>query len=304
MRPQFQQPLSAEMLSQQQQSMMKLQQQQQHHPAVSAIAGVGIAVNSPKRVELNPSNRQQLLSQTIIHQTYGVQQPQPPLAQSHILAQYQNQQSTNVAANLQLRQISASTVIPSNYSTSSPSSQQPSSTGIVTPPLQIQQSDAASSFNRNLACLPMSYYPPQQSFGAAGDPTAAAIQVRISEFSKTLKCFLTFHVFIDFQVPAVHSAEPRFPPAISVNRLAPQVSFHHVLGDLLFSKNFFILIIRTGATSIKRNPRIDQRLSANVWSISIAAKFINSNTFPNSNWPAEANAGNSIFPGAIVILEN
>lgn len=186
------------MLSQQQQSMMKLQQQQQHHPAVSAIAGVGIAVNSPKRVELNPSNRQQLLSQTIIHQTYGVQQPQPPLAQSHILAQYQNQQSTNVAANLQLRQISASTVIPSNYSTSSPSSQQPSSTGIVTPPLQIQQSDAASSFNRNLACLPMSYYPPQQSFGAAGDPTAAAIQVRISEFSKIHKCFLTFRVCIEF----------------------------------------------------------------------------------------------------------
>lgn len=170
MRPQFQQPLSAEILSQQQQSMMKQLQQQQHHPAavggVGALSGgVGLSVNSPKRVELNPSNRQQLLSQTIIHQTYGVQ-PQQPLAQSHILAQYQSQQSTNVAANLQLRQISASTVIPSNYSTSSPSPQQQPA-GVS--PVQ----DVANNFNRNLACLPISYYPPQQHAFAAGEATAA-----------------------------------------------------------------------------------------------------------------------------------
>lgn len=184
MRPQFQQPLSAEILSQQQQLMVKqLQQQQLQHPAavggVGALSsGIGLSVNSPKRVELNPSNRQQLLSQTIIHQTYGVQ-PQQPLAQSHILAQYQSQQSTNVAANLQLRQISASTVIPSTYSTSSPSPQQQQQQTAGISPVQ---PDAANSFNRNLACLPISYYPPQQHF-VAGEATGAALhsaQVGIS----------------------------------------------------------------------------------------------------------------------------
>lgn len=102
----------------------------------------GISINSPKRLELSPSNRQQLLTQTIIHQTYV--QPQPPLPQAHILAQFQNQ----AAANMQLRQLSASSVIPSSYS----------------PP--IPGSTIAPNLNRNLACLQMSqqvnYYSQQQ----------------------------------------------------------------------------------------------------------------------------------------------
>lgn len=122
-RPQFQQPLSAELLSQQQLMIKQLQQHQQQS---------GVTVNSPKRIDLSVNNRQQLLTQTIIHQTYGVQ-PQPPLQQSHILAQYQNQQH---ATNLQLRQLSGSSVIPSTYSPPVP--------GAVP--------------NRNMACLQMSYY--------------------------------------------------------------------------------------------------------------------------------------------------
>jgi hypothetical protein len=138
-RSQFQQPLSVELLSQQQQMISQLKQHQ-------ASQASGTSINSPKRVELNSSNRQQLLTQTIIHQTYGVQ-PQPPLPQAHILAQYQSQAATN----MQLRQISASSVIPSNYSPPIPGS---------TPP----------NLNRNLTCLQMSqvnnyYSQQQQQFG-------------------------------------------------------------------------------------------------------------------------------------------
>lgn len=106
----------------------------------------GLSINSPKRVELNPNNRQQnLLTQTIIHQTYGVQ-PQPPLPQAHILAQYQNQQQSNLGSNMQLRQLSASSVIPSNYS----------------PPIP----GAANIVNSNRnACLQMSYYSQPSNFG-------------------------------------------------------------------------------------------------------------------------------------------
>jgi hypothetical protein len=195
MRPQFQQPLSAEILSQQQQMIKQLQ----HHQTTgggSGMVGVGssggISVHSPKRVELNSSNRQQLLSQTIIHQTYGVQQPTPqqPMAQSHILSQYQNQQSTNVAANLQLRQISASSVIPSNYSTSSPSSQsqqhqqqQQQQQQVQVAGISISPQSAAvanNNNNRNLACLPMSYYTPQPHF--VGDQAIHSTQVRFLHF--------------------------------------------------------------------------------------------------------------------------
>jgi hypothetical protein len=145
-RPQFQQPLSAELLSQQQQ-MIKQLQQHQANQAAAQVTGV-LALNSPKRIELNSGNRQQLLTQTIIHQTYGVQ-PQPPLQQAHILAQYQNQQQQQqqqqqaaIATNMQLRQLSSSSVIPSNFS----SPIIPGVTANVTNP------------SRNLACLQMSYY--------------------------------------------------------------------------------------------------------------------------------------------------
>ncbi|CRK95968.1 CLUMA_CG009409, isoform A, partial [Clunio marinus] len=167
-RSQFQQPLSAELLSQQQQMIKQLQQHQANQTA---------SINSPKRVELNANNRQQLLTQTIIHQTYGVQ-PQPSLPQAHILAQYQNQQQTTLSSNMQLRQLSASSVIPSNYS----------------PPIPGATTNVANP-NRNLACLQMSYYSQTPHFSdAIHSPQVQQIQ-----------------------------SEPRFPPAISVNRLAPQV---------------------------------------------------------------------------------
>jgi hypothetical protein len=122
--------------------------QLQQHQANQAVGGV-LSINSPKRVELNPSNRQQLLTQTIIHQTYGVQ-PQPP--QAHILAQYQNQQQqqqqATLATNMQLRQLSASSVIPSTYS----------------PPIPGATNAGA---NRNLACLQMSYYSQTPHYGDA-----------------------------------------------------------------------------------------------------------------------------------------
>lgn len=139
-RSQFQQPLSAELLSQQQQMIKQLQL---HQASQVAVGPGGLSINSPKRVELNPNNRQQLLTQTIIHQTYGVQ-PQPALPQAHILAQYQNQQQ---ATNMQLRQLSASSVIPSNYS----------------PP--IPGAASVNNPNRNLACLQMSYYSQSPHFG-------------------------------------------------------------------------------------------------------------------------------------------
>lgn len=120
-----------------------IKQLQQHQ--ASQAAG-GLSLNSPKRVELNPNNRQQLLTQTIIHQTYGVQ-PQPPLPQAHILAQYQNQQQATIATNMQLRQLSASSVIPSTYSPPIPGA-----TNVANP-------------NRNLACLQMSYYSQSPHFG-------------------------------------------------------------------------------------------------------------------------------------------
>lgn len=130
------------MLSQQQQMIKQLQL----HQASQAASG-GLSINSPKRVELNPNNRQQLLTQTIIHQTYGVQ-PQPPLQQAHILAQYQNQQQ---ATNMQLRQLSASSVIPSNFS----------------PPIPGATAPNTANPSRNLACLQMSYYSQSPHFGDA-----------------------------------------------------------------------------------------------------------------------------------------
>lgn len=103
MRPTFQQPLSAELLSQQQQMIKQLQQSIQHN--------VGMT-NSPKRSDITGNHRQQFLSQTIIHQTYGVAQS-PPIQQHP----YQYQQSpVNLQQQLQasqLRQLSASSVVPS-----------------------------------------------------------------------------------------------------------------------------------------------------------------------------------------------
>ncbi|XP_070497539.1 forkhead box protein P2 isoform X2 [Chironomus tepperi] len=176
LRSQFQQPLSAELLTQQQ--MIKQLQQHQANQAAAVAASGNISINSPKRIELNPSNRQQLLTQTIIHQTYGVQ-PQQTLQQAHILAQYQQQQQQNI----QLRQLSGSSVIPSsNYS----------------PPIPGATNIPQATANRNIACLQMSYFPTQ--------PNAVPL----------------------YGGDAVHSQvqqpqEPRFPHAISVNRLAPQV---------------------------------------------------------------------------------
>lgn len=119
-----------------------IKQLQQHQANQAALAG-SISVNSPKRIELNSSNRQQLLTQTIIHQTYGIQ-PQP-LQQAHILAQYaQAQQPSGIPSNMQLRQLQASSVVPSNYS----------------PPIPGATTNIPQN-NRNLACLQMSYFSQQ-----------------------------------------------------------------------------------------------------------------------------------------------
>lgn len=161
-RSQFQQPLSAELLSQQQQMIKQLQLHQANQ--ASSVGPGGMSINSPKRVELNPNNRQQLLTQTIIHQTYGVQ-PQPPLPQAHILAQYQNQQQATLATNMQLRQLSASSVIPSNYS----------------PPIPGATSVTANP-NRNLACLQMSYYSQSPHFGGETIPSSQVFLIRFTFF--------------------------------------------------------------------------------------------------------------------------
>ncbi|KAG5677043.1 hypothetical protein PVAND_006828 [Polypedilum vanderplanki] len=178
LRSQFQQPLSAELLTQQQ----MIKQLQQHQVNQAAVAAVGnLSINSPKRIELNSSNRQQLLTQTIIHQTYGVQAPQQTIQQAHILAQYQQQQQTQ---SMQLRQLSASSVVPSaNYSPPIPG---------ATTNTNIPQTTS----NRNLACLQMSYFSTQPN----SVPYSGGDSVQV-------------------QPPQ----EPRFPHAISVNRLAPQV---------------------------------------------------------------------------------
>lgn len=138
-----------------------IKQLQLHQASQAASVGPGgLSINSPKRVELNPNNRQHLLTQTIIHQTYGVQ-PQPPMPQAHILAQYQSQQQATLATNMQLRQLSASSVIPSNYSPPIPGA-----TNVTNP-------------NRNLACLQMSYYSQSPHFG----DTIHATQVGSPEFA-------------------------------------------------------------------------------------------------------------------------
>lgn len=136
--------------------------QLQQHQASQAISTGVLAINSPKRIELNSGNRQQLLTQTIIHQTYGVQ-PQPSLPQAHILAQYQNQQQqAAIATNMQLRQ---SSVIPSNYSS----------------PIIPGATANATNPSRNLACLQMSYYSQANSnalpthFGGTGGVVETAL---------------------------------------------------------------------------------------------------------------------------------
>jgi preprotein translocase subunit SecD len=171
-RSQFQQPLSAELLSQQQ----MIKQLQQHQANQAAVAAGNLSINSPKRIELNSSNRQQLLSQTIIHQTYGVQQP---IQQAHILAQYQSQQQQQQQPQLQqqnamqLRQLSSSSVVPSNYSPPIPGATVPQS-------------------NRNLACLQMSYFTSQPNAMYGGDAVQHS-QVNI------FNCFNIFiYLLIDF----------------------------------------------------------------------------------------------------------
>lgn len=130
-----------------------IKQLQQHQANQAAVASGNLSINSPKRIELNASNRQQLLTQTIIHQTYGVQPQQQSLQQAHILAQYaqsqqqqQQQQQGAHATNMQLRQLSGSMVVPSSYSPPIP--------GTTNIPQQN---------NRNLACLQMSYFSQQSN---------------------------------------------------------------------------------------------------------------------------------------------
>lgn len=133
--------------------MLKQLQQHQVNQAAAVAAGTLTSINSPKRIELNPSNRQQLLTQTIIHQTYGVQAPQQPLLQqAHILAQYQQQQQSQ---SMQLRQLSSSSVVPSsNYSPPIPGATN----------VNVSQ----STTNRNLACLQMSYFSSPPNTGPLG----------------------------------------------------------------------------------------------------------------------------------------
>jgi hypothetical protein len=86
LRPQFQQPLSAELLSQQQfikqhqqlqqqqQQSLTMHQQQLQNAPTTATTNL-ITSNSPKR---DTPTRHNLLSQSIIHQSYGVSTSQSP----------------------------------------------------------------------------------------------------------------------------------------------------------------------------------------------------------------------------------
>lgn len=142
-----------------------IKQLQQHQANQAAVAG-SISINSPKRIELNANNRQQLLTQTIIHQTYGIQ-PQP-LQQAHILAQYSQAQPppSGMTTNMQLRQLQASSVVPSNYSPPIPGA------------TNIPQN------NRNLACLQMSYFSQQpNAVPLYGAEAVVHTQVRIKNLN-------------------------------------------------------------------------------------------------------------------------
>jgi hypothetical protein len=140
----------------------------------SQAAAAGLSINSPKRIELNPSNRQQLLTQTIIHQTYGVQAPQQAIQQAHILAQYQQQTQS-----MQLRQLSASSVVPSsNFSPPIPG---------ATNSTNVPQ----ATTNRNLACLQMSYFSAQPNavpLGYGGEPVQVShsLLLFLSRMSKVI----------------------------------------------------------------------------------------------------------------------
>ena len=143
-----------------------IKQLQQHQANQATVASGNLSINSPKRLELNASNRQQLLTQTIIHQTYGVQPQQQSLSQAHILAQYaqsqqQQQQQGALATNMQLRQLSGSMVVPSSYSPPIP--------GTTNIPQQN---------NRNLACLQMSYF--QQQSNAMPMYGAEAVNTQVT----------------------------------------------------------------------------------------------------------------------------
>lgn len=171
LRPQFSQPLSAELLTQQQNMIKQLQQHQQQQQLQQQCV---VMNNSPKRTDLAPNHRQ-MLSQTIIHQSsYGVAGPPPQTQQiqqnpaHHILAQYQQ---ASIASNLQqqlqstatqLRQLSSSSVIPSSQS---------------------PVAGSGRSLPTPVQCLQMSYY--SQNAAASQQPPYFGEVVHSLQVSKT-----------------------------------------------------------------------------------------------------------------------
>jgi hypothetical protein len=98
--------------AQQAQQQVQLQQATQQQQSV-------VMNNSPKRNDITGNHRQQILTQQVIHQPYGV--GSASAVPNMMIAQYQQQQSlvTNLQQQLQssqLRQLSSSSVIPSSQS--------------------------------------------------------------------------------------------------------------------------------------------------------------------------------------------
>ncbi|XP_029733582.1 transcription factor SPT20 homolog isoform X2 [Aedes albopictus] len=290
LRPAFQQPLSAELLSQQQllkqqhqlilqhhqqqqqqhqqqqqqqqqlQLMTSQQQQQQQQQIIHQNFNINMNINSPKRV-VGAGNAvsvggipvsidgRQLLSQTIIHQNYGVIQPSqtapqlrpssgrtlPTPVQCLQLSYYQQQQQQQLQAHQQQQiqqQQSQQMALASGGSGAAtigpiqPFQQQQQSlppphsyyNDILRHPLQLSTGQLQSQQQQSSASISSV----SSALAAGGGPSSSLSSVvAVGSSGSLLSSGPSLQQQQQQQTPP--SDAPRFPPAISVQRLAPQV---------------------------------------------------------------------------------
>ncbi|XP_058838927.1 alpha-protein kinase 1 isoform X2 [Topomyia yanbarensis] len=277
LRPAFQQPLSAELLSQQQllkqqhqlilqhhqqqqlqqqqlqqqqqqQQLLQQHQQQQQQQIIHQNFNINTNLNSPKRV-IGSGNAvsvggipvslegRQLLSQTIIHQNYGVMQPpqtapqlrpssgrtlptpvqclqlsyyqqQQQQLQQQQQQQLQQQQSQGLASALPglgpLQQFQQQSIPPHAYYND-----------ILRHPLQLSSSQIQSQVQQQSSAGISSV---SSALAAAGGPSSTALASAVIAVGGSGNLLSSSP-----QQQQTPPDTPRFPPAISVQRLAPQV---------------------------------------------------------------------------------
>ncbi|XP_021696587.1 myb-like protein Q isoform X2 [Aedes aegypti] len=286
LRPSFQQPLSAELLSQQQllkqqhqlilqhhqqqqqqqqhqqqqlQLMQPQQQQQQQQQIIHQNFNINMNINSPKRV-VGTGNAvsvggipvsldgRQLLSQTIIHQNYGVIQPSqtapqlrpssgrtlPTPVQCLQLSYYQQQQQQQLQAHQQQQQLQQQQS--QQLALTGGGSGSAATIGSIQPFQQQQQSlPPPHSYYNDILRHPLQLssglgQSQQQQSSSSISSVSSALAAGPGPSSSSLSSvvavgtsgsLLSSSATLQQQTPP--SDAPRFPPAISVQRLAPQV---------------------------------------------------------------------------------